>query len=70
MTITPEQAAERIPGKYTIWDVIDIADVDRLFPDGVHAFIAYLFGVGVTRCRACGAYRTIAKCGICESESE
>ncbi|MBU1457006.1 MAG: hypothetical protein KKD01_20015 [Proteobacteria bacterium] len=65
MTLTPEIAAERIPGRYTVWDVMSIADLDR-WGMMLHEFMALLLASGVAPCMTCGAYRKADKCKVCE----
>ena len=65
MTMTPEQAAKMIVGKYNIMSVVWPADFLRWGSDPVD-FHRQLGECGITPCKTCGAYRRADSCQICD----
>ena len=66
MTLTPEAAAKLVIGKYTIFNVVTLLDIDRWYPHGgTFSFTRYLLDAGIKPCDKCGAYRR-GKCEVCE----
>ena len=59
MTMTPEEAAAKVVGKYSA-----ILSAPEDMTPGV--FVAYLFGINITPCEKCGAYRRADRCEVCE----
>jgi hypothetical protein len=65
MTQTPEAAAAKVVGKYTVWDVMSFADLDR-WDMLLYSFMRdYIYDAGIRPCK-CGAYRTEDECQVCE----
>ena len=68
MSMTPEQAAENVVGKYSVFIVATPRQMIEWGLKDAEHFKAYLRVRGITPCRTCGAYRKVDKCEICESE--
>jgi len=59
MTITPEQAAEKVVGRYT---VIQLKPKNITFEQ----FFEVLDKYDIHPCLTCGAYRRADRCEVCE----
>ena len=65
MTMTPEQAAETLIGRYSLFDKVTTRELD------IWGITAYMFsermrGLGMTPCKTCGAYRRADSCQVCD----
>lgn len=70
MTLTPEEAAEQIIGRYNIFEIITDLDIDRWYgengnPGGVYRFTGFLRENGIEPCPKCGAWAN-GRCLNCE----
>ena len=65
MTMTPEQAAQMIVGKYDIFKVISRSDFRR-WEMQLHNFMLFLYDRDIWPCMKCGAYRLADSCQICD----
>ena len=64
MSMTPEQAAEKVVGKYSL---MLIAEIYGLRPTVLDT---YLREYNIRPCQTCGAYRRADRCEVCEKVEE
>ena len=69
-TLTPEQAAKKIIGKYNPWEAFTDDEMSELGTGYHWGVYDYLRDINITPCKICGAYRKVDKCVICEKFEE
>ena len=67
---TPKQAAEKVVGKYTIHNAVDLYLL-VIWKMDAFEFVRYMKDeLGIYPCPTCGAYRRADKCEVCEKVEE
>ena len=65
MTMTPEEAAEKVVGKYNPWEAFTDEEMGELGTGYYWGVYDYLRDIDITPCK-CGAYRRADRCEVCE----